>query len=82
MSKQFEREDRYLVIKRSDLEEVQDGFTQDAIDTFNEICQAVMISRDERGKPILNCVVVESDWPEYEPTWKAIEERFTNNHPL
>ena len=29
------------------------------------------------GKPPLDCVVVEADWPEYEPTWKAIEARVT-----
>jgi hypothetical protein len=29
----------------------------------------------------LDCVVVESDWPEYEPTWKAIEARFPGAQP-
>lgn len=28
-----------------------------------------------KGKKPLECVVVEKDWPEYEPTWKAIEAR-------
>ena len=27
------------------------------------------------GKPALHCVVVEKDWPEYEPTWVDIEAR-------
>lgn len=31
--------------------------------------------REEAGKPLLKCVVVEKDWAEYEPTWKAIEAR-------
>lgn len=26
-------------------------------------------------KPVLKCVVVESDWPEYEQVWKTLEER-------
>jgi hypothetical protein len=27
------------------------------------------------------CVVVESDWPEYEPTWKVIEARVMGAQP-
>ena len=34
--------------------------------------------RYEQGKPRLKCVCVESDWPEYEPVWKMLEERVTN----
>ena len=33
------------------------------------------------GKPRLDCVVVEVDWPEYEPTWEAIEARITGVQP-
>lgn len=29
----------------------------------------------------MECVIVESDWPEYEPTWKAIEARVTGAQP-
>ena len=31
--------------------------------------------RARAGKQQLRCVVVEHDWPEYEPTWAAIERR-------
>jgi len=31
--------------------------------------------RERNGKQPLECVVVESDWPEYEPTWEAIKQR-------
>lgn len=30
---------------------------------------------DEGRERIMECVVVEHDWPEYEPTWAAIEAR-------
>lgn len=30
----------------------------------------------------MDCVVVESDWPEYEPTWRAIEARVTGAQPV
>jgi hypothetical protein len=33
--------------------------------------------RKAKGKQPLECMVVEADWPEYEPTYKAIEERMT-----
>ena len=33
--------------------------------------------RAEIGKPTLDFVVVEADWPEYDPTWRAIEARVT-----
>lgn len=55
----FEREERYAVFKFSDMDEAQMRILQDTI------CRL----------PRRECVVVESDWPEYEPTWKAIEKR-------
>jgi hypothetical protein len=33
------------------------------------------VGRRRQGKKPLVACVVESDWPEYEPTWNAIEER-------
>jgi len=33
--------------------------------------------RVQDDKAPLICCVVEQDWPEYEPTWQAIEERVT-----
>ena len=35
----------------------------------------IEMARVHEGKAPLDAVVVESDWPEYEPTWKAIEAR-------
>lgn len=58
---EFIREPRYIVIKRSDLNAIEHKLLHDFIE------QHLVRTRD--------CVVVESDWPEYEPTWSAIEKR-------
>jgi hypothetical protein len=72
MPQKFEREDRYLVIKRKD-------FAATLTKTETEILDALLWKiekyRLNRGKPALKCVVVEADWPEYEQTWAAIEAR-------
>ncbi len=54
MSK-FQREDRYIVIKRSDITAEQLAAMPDM--------------------PTRDCVVVERDWPEYEPVWAMLEAR-------
>ena len=69
------RENRYLVIKRSDLERIKFAIKPEAWAAYETIEKLVSISRENEGKPPLCCVVVESDWPEYEPTWDAIEKR-------
>lgn len=63
MSEKFEREERYIVFKVKDLSEHKLGWVRDVI-RLNDI-------------PTVDAVVVEADWPEYEPTWAAIERRVT-----
>ena len=72
MSTEFQREERYIVFKLSDVER----YLTDA-DRARLAIMKIMIDagRDRANKPPLDCVVVEADWPEYEPTWKAIENR-------
>lgn len=60
----FEREDRYIVIKRKHLSEEQ----VTAIDQTLEMYDVAQV-------PL--AVVVEGDWPEYEPVWSMIQERVT-----
>jgi hypothetical protein len=57
----FQREERYVVVK---LKHMSPSQFKDYVDflTFNQI-------------PTVECAVVESDWPEYEPVWKMIQER-------
>ena len=59
--KDFKREERYTVIKHNQLTEAQMQHLKDCI--YGE------------GIPTVECVVIESDWPEYEHFWKMIEER-------
>ena len=78
MSAEFEREERYIVFKLSDVEE---HFTSGEKQQLARLAEVQRVGREEVGKPPLECVVVESDWPEYEPTWEAIEARMTGTQP-
>jgi len=59
----FKREVRYTVIKHSQLTESQMQYLKGCI--FGE------------GIPTVEAVVVEADWPEYQPVWQMIEDRVT-----
>ena len=73
---EFERENRYIVFKIADIEkhlsEEQRQALCDAESTIN-------FHRQQEGRGLLITATVESDWPEYEPTWQAIEQRVTGN---
>ena len=75
MSTEFKREDHYIVFKLSDLGNSLKG------DEIRRLAKEYAEQRSLKGKPPLECVVVESDWPEYEPTWEAIEARVTGAQP-
>lgn len=69
----FERDfNRYTVLKTRD---VNLALSKMEREEFAELCDKVGQYRFSVGRPPMICVVVESDWPEYELTWKAIEER-------
>ena len=74
MSTEFKREDRYLVFKLSDVER---HLTPGERQQLARLAEVQRVGRSESGKPLLECVVVEADWPEYEQTWNAIEARVT-----
>lgn len=78
MSNEFNREARYVVLKSAD---VMECLMVSELIELRRIQAKVEEHRAEIGKPPLDCVVVESDWPEYEPTWKAIEARVTGAQP-
>lgn len=59
----FQREERYIVIKRKRLTPAKE-------DRLREF-----LHMEEIG--IIECAVVESDWPEYETVWAMIERRVT-----
>lgn len=59
----IDREERYTVIKHKDL-------TADDRSDLDQLIQS-------RHIPTRKCLVIESDWPEYEPVWRMIEARVT-----
>ena len=78
MNGEFKREDRYMVFKISD---VVEHCTKTEALHLARLYEIQRVGRKDAGKVELECVVVESDWPEYEPTWKAIEARVTGAQP-
>lgn len=75
MNNNFKREARYVVLKNAD---IMQCLTINELIELRRIQARVKEHRTKIGKPHLDCVVVESDWPEYEPTWCAIEARVTS----
>lgn len=73
---EFKREPRYLVLKIKDaLAYLSSG----ELDQLNKIGEKIAAGRAAGGKAPFGAVVVEQDWPEFEPTWAAIETRMTAN---
>jgi hypothetical protein len=68
VSAPFQREDRYIVVKRSDLAKVPEAYRSALVDPLFHL---------QANLPQRECLVIESDWPEYEPTWAAIKARVT-----
>lgn len=66
------REQRYFVLK---LKDMRDALSDEQRNTLYDLWRRVEGYRVARSKPPLECVVVEKDWPEYEPTWAAIAAR-------
>lgn len=75
----FRREDRYVVLKRSDLQKhaaVTDLYALD------RILEVVALGRAAEGKqPTQQYVVVAADWPEYEVVWELIRARVEGQEP-
>ncbi len=61
----FEREERYIVVKRKHLTAIQ------------ETALRAHLARLE--VETIESAVIESDWPEYEPVWQMIEARVTGS---
>ena len=80
MGTKFEREERYLVFKLADVEK---DFFPSEISQLLRLYETQQNRRKQRGKPPLECVVVEADWPEYDLVWDMSESRMTKgqNHP-
>ena len=68
----FVREWRYIVIKAKDM---QAYLSDEEQRELNVLLLKISMGRNAAGKLPVEAVVVEHDWPEYEPTWAAIEAR-------
>jgi len=66
--KVFEREERYMVVKRSKLQ----ASRNDEMEASEGVYRAANF-----GKALVTAVVVEEDWPEYPAVWGMLEERMT-----
>lgn len=69
---EFKRENRYLVIKRSDLEKVPVAYRSALVDPLAWLSPHL---------PKRECLVIESDWPEYEFAWSMIKDRALGKPP-
>lgn len=68
----MEREQRYLVLKYKDVANYLSG--EDAV-ALIELAKKVDVGRRSAGKREIECVCVESDWPEYNEVWAMITAR-------
>lgn len=68
----FERECRYLVAKIKDIDA---ALSADKQAEFAALHEKISQHRIEMGKPVLECVVIENDWPEYDDVWRSIQNR-------
>lgn len=73
----FKREERYIVAK---LRDVDEALTSGEKQLLQSLMQKVDVHRVNQGKRPLECVVVESDWPNYQSTWDSIEQAFQAKH--
>lgn len=69
---EFKREARYIVFKLADMEKY---VSQTGFDAVMKVGAAIALGRTIDRKPPFNAVVVEQDWPEFEPVWAMIEAR-------
>lgn len=65
-------ENRYVVLKKKDIDEVLSVAEQNQLD---DLCRKINLHRGRMGRDGLQCVVVEHDWPEFQPVCDAIKAR-------
>lgn len=71
----MKREKRYTVIKDKDIAAC---LTEEEQEQLDDLCRKINRHRLMNGKPVLQTVVVEDDWPEYEKVWQMIEARMAD----
>lgn len=74
---EFKREMRYFVAK---IRDVEAALTDAEKVQLQNLMQKVDVHRVNSGKEPLECVVVESDWPNYQSTWDGVQQAFEAKH--
>lgn len=69
---EFKLEKRYIVLKIKDIVESLSAPEQSKLEA---LCELVSRGRNYHGKQPFKAIVIEQDWPEYEPALRAIEGR-------
>lgn len=76
---QFNREERYYVLKISDMRKYLSIEKQEVV---RSIAEKLNAGRIVDKKNVLQAVVIESDWPEYDAVWQMIEARMAGASKL
>ena len=72
MSK-FEKEDRYVVFKRKDMEKY---FGSSEWSNLRHLIATINAGRQKDNKPLVECVVFESDWEDYDQVWDMVRRQY------
>lgn len=72
----MKRERRYTIFKHSDIEKY---LTEEQIEKLFELDSEISFRRQQEGRGLMSGLVIEKDWPEYEPAWAMIEKRVDSN---
>jgi hypothetical protein len=74
----FRREDRYIVIKCSDMDKAPSDLRRSFLGQCRKLHDAMLTN----GAPARSFLVIEKDCPEYEAAWQMIERRMTGAAPV
>jgi hypothetical protein len=72
----FKKEDRYLVIKRSDVQKYLGARDRTQLNT---VLEKIDVCRRLDGRGNIRCVVVESDWDCYSDVWDLVEKEYNDS---
>ncbi len=72
MANEFKRERRYTIFKHKDIEQY---LTESEIETLMALDSKINFARQQEGKPLRTGLIIESDWPEFEPVSHMLEGR-------
>lgn len=69
----FVREQRYVVLKKRDVDKY---LSDNQKIELRKITESIRKNRLNQCRPELECAVIESDWPIYDQAWNLIEDFF------